>query len=434
MSEPRKKLKGISFGTVFMLLITAAVVAGLAYVLPRLQAGATIDTEKLSAALQVEGLPELSLSDIPIVSQVTVTSPVDDAPAATAAPTATPVPEYSFTATFGGSIKLEDTVRKSAYYSDSSAYDFTEFFPLLKSDLQADLSFVTLENSLYDEVKKYSDTNAPTVAAAMLPNAGINVAAVGFPGIYDQGMAGLESTLGALQSGGTVTAGAYTSVEDASKGVTLNLNGIRVTLLHYTEALTSSGKKKIKSENSGWAVPIIDASVIEGNIAQARSDGAQLIIVSLNWDATGKATPTENQIEVCRRLADAGADIIIGSGTDVVQPVVWIKRAGGGRTLCAYSLGTLLSDSRKAQQIAGMLLHVTVTVTGDDVSYSVVTYTPTYIWRYKQDSKYQFRVVPTNVDAPDGMGKDSKAEMTQALETVQQSLGEDTVLRMRKKN
>ena len=136
-----KKFRGVSIGTIVMTAITCLVVLGMALVLPKLSGNTkvTIDTDKVLQALSLDGtLPELSLSDIPIISVTkdeTATVQPTLAPVATAAPvasstatavptatptvqpTATPVPGGRFTATFGGSIIVNTELRQDHYYS-----------------------------------------------------------------------------------------------------------------------------------------------------------------------------------------------------------------------------------------------------------------------------------------------------------------------------
>ena len=130
-------------------------------------------------------------------------------------------------------------------------------------------------------------------------------------------------------------------------------------------------------------------------------------------------------------LADAGADVIVGAGSRVIQPVTWLTSRGeGGRirqTLCAWSLGSLLNESRKDGNVLGMLLQLQLSYDGDTVSFEKVCYTPTYIWRYKQDGQYHYRIVASDRPAPDGMSDDQIGYMEKALRNLQKQLGNSPV-------
>ena len=64
--------------------------------------------------------------------------------------TPTPAPS-SMTLTLGGNIYVESAVRKSAYYSESDAYDFEEIMSLLAPEMQTDLCIVPMENLIIPE-------------------------------------------------------------------------------------------------------------------------------------------------------------------------------------------------------------------------------------------------------------------------------------------
>ena len=434
----KKRRRGISFGTIFMLAVTLCVIGGLAVVLPQLRGGkdVAVDTTQVLSALNLGGLPKLSLSEIPIQGTTVASAAPTARPAATPAPTMAPErteptpPKAggSFTLTLGGSVLVQNAVRKSAYYSDAKQYDFTEVLALLAPSMQADLSLVTLENLIYPEAK-LSDTVTTEQVVPMLTTAGVDAVALGFPNVYDQGLAGLTSTVNALRGKGLAVVGAFTEQEE---NITLmTLDNVKVAVLHYTDALSSNGKKKMKKEAADYAVPLAEAEAIAGDIARVRQAGAQVVLVSLNWGSSGKSAATKAQKELAQAIADAGADIIIGAGSEVVQPVVWLDAADGRRTLCAYSLGCLISDSRKNANVAGLLLRLKLSVdAAGKLSFDVVAGTPTYIWRYKQDGQYNYRVLPSNELPPDGMGEDQISSMTRALKTIQTALGEDTPVKL----
>ena len=116
----------------------------------------------------------------------------------------------------------------------------------------------------------------------------------------------------------------------------------------------------------------------------------------------------------------------------MVQPAIWLDRTDGGQTLCCYSLGNLISDSRTDNGVAGMLLHLSFTKSADGVvRLASCTYTPTYVWRYKQDNAYHYRLVASSHGAPDGMEESQQTSMNRARNTVKTRLGDDSPLVMR---
>ena len=173
----------------------------------------------------------------------------------------------------------------------------------------------------------------------------------------------------------------------------------------------------------------VDAMLAD--VQNARKQGADIVIVSLNWGKVSASKPTAEQKTIAQQLADAGADVIIGAGSRVVQPITWLssKDANGNtkHTLCAWSLGSLINESRKDGNVLGMLLHLQIHYDGKDISFQKVSYTPTYIWRYKQDNQYYYRIAVSDQPAPDGMSDDQIGYMQKALTNLQKYLGDSPV-------
>lgn len=437
----RRKRRGISFGTLLMAVLTCLVCIGCFTILPRLQGNTElhVDTTQVFSNLTLEGaLPDLSLRDIPI----TVTTREPTQAPATAIPTlqpevqqllATPTPApATLSVTLGGNIYVESGVRKSAYFSEADAYDFEEVMSLLAPEMQTDLCIVPLENLVIPD-GKVSDLIAPEAALSLLTVAGVDVVPMGFPKAYDQGMEGLSATLTALRGRGLTPVGAYETAEEAKSPALLTVKDVKIAVLHYVDEVSSTGTKKLKNEETAYALPLAEAETIAADIAEARAAGAQLVIVSLRWGSVGKTAPTKDQSALAQTIADSGADIIVGTGTKVVQPVVWLdgKHADGSakKVLCAYNLGALLTEDRnKTAYISGVLLQLKLSCSWDGtLTFDQLTYTPTYIWRYKQGSQYQYRVLASDATPPDAMSSDQQEVMGRALSTVQKALADSVV-------
>ena len=437
----KKDHRGISLGTYVMLGVTGAVLLGCFLILPGLlgQARGTVDVRQVLSIFQTDGMPSLTLSDIPITrgdSTGNLPAPEPTQPPAETAvlviPSATQAPKQggTVTLTLGGTVDMDDAVRKAGYYSDSQKYDFTEMLALLQDEMTGDITFLTLENLIQPEVK-VSALNAPDAAAELLRTTGVNLVAVGFPKVYDKGADGVRTTLEALHDRNLLTIGAYNTQEEANAICIRTLDNVPVAFLHYTEALSGTGKKAMKSSGASYAVPLANTETISADIRRAREQGAAVVVVSLNWGTSGTSKPTNAQRKLAQAIADAGADVIVGAGTRVVQPVTWLthKNADGtaAQTLCAWSLGSLLNESRKDGNVAGMLLQLQISWDGQNISFGQVSYTPTYIWRQKVDGAYQYRVVASDQSAPNGMSEEQQGYMAKALRTIQNALADSPI-------
>lgn len=440
--------RGVSLGTIVMLVLTVAVLGCCLMVLPRLMGMANIrmmDRAMLSETNLNDSLPELSLSDIPIVSHtevpVATEAPAitpEPAPEVTEAPDETPLPAVSGTVqlTFGGSINMDDLTRKSGYYSDSEKYDFTENLALIADEMDSDFTLVTLEAITDENGNVRQIPNAPHEVMDMLAAANVDMVSLGYNRALERGLDGVKETVGQAAARGLETLGLHDSQEDADRLRIVELDGVKVAYLHYATAITSTAKRKMNADSAAFALPMTSISTGAEEVAQditlAKDSGAHIVIVCINWSGSDSINTTSAKMKsFMQALADAGADVIIGSGTKAVKEVSWImgKRADGStrQTLCAWSLGSLLNGERSNGNVTGMLLHVQLSCTGDMVSFERVSYTPTYIWRYKQDDYYRYRVVTSDLPAPDGMDESQAANAARAFENLKKTLGSSPV-------
>lgn len=432
---------GVSAGTVFMLLVTAVVLGLSGALLPKLLGKADLNMD-ISGSVETLNLTHslnvLTLSDIPIANATPVpeATSVPEAEALMTVPaaTATPVPGGAFTLTIGGSVNIDEGVRKSAYYSDSKKYDFTEIMMLLQDEMDSDLTMLTLENVTYDRAK-VSSVNVPSAVMDMLADAGVDLLALGYPKALDEGSDGLKATISAARERRMTTLGAYESEKDANELRLFTVNNVNIAFLHFTSEISSTGKKAMRADGNDYALP---TTLVNGTpdamlsqVRAARSNGADIVIVSLNWGAVSASKPTTAQRELAQQLTDAGADIIVGAGSRVVQPIDWLtsKDADGSirHTLCAWSLGSLINESRKDGNVLGMLLQLHISFDGYQVSFEKVCYTPTYVWKYKQDGMYHYRITVSDQEPPDGMSEEQAGYMEKALRNLQKYLGDSPV-------
>ena len=74
-----------------------------------------------------------------------------------------------------------------------------------------------------------------------------------------------------------------------------------------------------------------------------------------------------------------------------------------------------------------MLLQLQIAFDGSTISFEKVCYTPTYIWRFKQDGQYQYRIAVSDQLPPDGMSDDQAGYMEKALRNIQKYLDDSPV-------
>lgn len=401
MGRRRRARRRISLGTVVMLLLTIVVLGGFCALLPRLTGVTDVRTNAAELAVAIDqSLSQLAASGVSLVGPTPQASVLPPSELATATPTAaapTAQPEQRFTLCAAGSIQINSNVQKAL--TDDGTYRFDILFDDLAGDLVADLSIATLENNVIPSAK-LSDSNIPVDVLAPIRATGVNALCLGYYGALNGGVAGLMETQQAVTAAGMTPYGVYASQQERDSLTVMDVNGISVALLSYQNELTSSGKRQTTDEEQAFVIASQQLPVIADDIAKVRQAGAKVVVVSLCWGKEGATAPTSTQTELAQGIADAGADIILGTHSGTLQTVeILTANRGDGRyhpVLCAYSLGNLFTyDREKRSTLASILLRSDVVYdpATDCVAFDNLSYTPTYSWRGKEDGVTRYRTL-----------------------------------------
>lgn len=423
----------MSAGTVFMLVLLTVVLGGSALVLGRLFSGASVDLSKLNMnILDLQEDPSREAAADPEAEQRS-TAPEktpQHKPEPTEAPQSDKAGEETFTLTFGGSITLSGEVRKNSRSTDAKVPDYADVMMLLAPQINSEANTVFFENILSDR-HKITDHVAPGQTASLLKEAGFDMAACGFSQAYSCGKDGIEATLMTLDSNG-ITALGIRYADDPGSPQIRTIRGVKTAFLQYTATLSSKTRKSMEKDGTSGMVPDAEISLITQDINAAKQSGAEAVIVLLSWGKTGNKDPDKAQRELAEGIAAAGADLIVGCGSHTPQAAEYLPGKDGRSVLCAWSLGTLLSGDRTSvKRMSGYLLHVTVRNDGQGGTMILnPEYTPVYTWKYKQDSRYYYRCIVSDGEAPDGMDSEQRKTMAKSAETVEAIL-EDTPLSRR---
>jgi hypothetical protein len=176
------------------------------------------------------------------------------------------------------------------------------------------------------------------------PHFARNLARVGFDAVIvgnnhalDQRPEGLESTIDALDQASLGAVGAGRSEDDAYTPWSVERDGLRIAVLGFTErSAFAPGGPDARAFVARELDRVIDA-------VRAATATADVIVVCPHWGRERSASPTAAQRAVARRLVEAGADVILGTGPSVLQTVERVTSPRGDAVI-AYSLGTLVSN------------------------------------------------------------------------------------------
>ncbi len=243
----------------------------------------------------------------------------------------------TFILAFGGDVMLGRGVARALNGDWSAA-----FAQIAQPLADADLALANLESPLTNEAQLADghDLRATPAAVGALHSAGFDAVSLANNHALDAGKAGLAETVATLDSAGIAGVTSHTTGRLVSR-VPPN-KSLRYQLFAFDDSTSP-----------------LDVQAAARQVAGGASQ-AELVIISIHWGGEYQAAPSPRQRSIAEALAHAGADLVIGHGPHVLQPVERI-----GQTLVAYSLGNLLFDQLYPEDSCwGAILRVTRTSRG----------------------------------------------------------------------
>lgn len=155
--------------------------------------------------------------------------------------------------------------------------------------------------------------NAPS---ALLDDLALDLVQVNNNHSLDAGDGGLEDTLAALDARGI----AWTGVDTHR---VVEVRGVSVGVLSYTWGLNV---RDVQSAHELFVVPFghpgpVDLDRVREDVLAIRDQGAELIVVMVHWGYEYEYYADPHFLVQGRGLVAAGADLVVGSGPHVAQPV-----------------------------------------------------------------------------------------------------------------
>jgi hypothetical protein len=253
-------------------------------------------------------------------------------------------PSTSFTVALGGDVIFDapiEYVLRTRGLSPDDVRSYDELVADLRAPLsQADLAIVNLETPVGPRVRERSeDRDYPTFAAppaflGAIAGLGVDVVTVANNHAYDQGVAGLATTLDHARRAGLVTTGTTDSPGYAVRTV----RGARVAIVSLTQGVNHRVER---DEPASPRVRFFDEARLGELVSHARAH-ADVVIVALHFTDTGDQMPTRGMRVWSERAAEAGADLVVGHGPHVPASLAW-HEVGDRRVPILHSLGNLLA-------------------------------------------------------------------------------------------
>lgn len=253
-------------------------------------------------------------------------------------PTATPTSEHLRLA-FAGDVHFEGQLRPRLDDPE------TALEPIRPALERADLTMVNLETAIATkdtpEPKNYT-FRAPPEALDALAAAGVDVVTMANNHGVDQGADGLAETLAAIEDSPIGVVGIGADEDAAFAPYVVRAQGRDVAFLGATAFPDPTTENwPAGPEEPGVAVALDPARLLTA-VREARSE-ADVLVVYVHWGIERVACPTAEQQELAEQLAEAGADVVVGSHAHIQQGAGLLRD-----TYVAYGLGNFVWYSRNS--------------------------------------------------------------------------------------
>lgn len=216
-----------------------------------------------------------------------------------------------------------------------------------------DAAVVNLETTLPGGgYSGYPRFGAPDAFAEALQRAGFGVFLMANNHCCDKDRRGIERTLSVLDSLGLQHLGVYRDVQerDSLYPYVIDHHGLRVALLNATYGTNGLPVP------SGMCVNLLDTVAICADIARAKAQQADVIIMMPHWGEEYHRQPVDEQRRWADWMFSHGIDHIVGSHPHVIEPVETVEDSLGQQHVVAYSLGNLISSQQQRERSESLLL------------------------------------------------------------------------------
>jgi len=206
--------------------------------------------------------------------------------------------------------------------------------------LMANNEFAYTDRGTPTEGKTYT-FRADTESVGYLKDMGVDIVSLANNHCYDFGEMGLLDTLTTLEEAKVPYVGAGRNLEEAARPVYFISGDIKIAIVSATqiERLDYPDTKGATDNSPGvfrcWNPEKLYEVVTE---AKANSD---FVIVFIHWGTENVAEPDWAQLEQAPKLAEAGADLVIGAHPHCLQGIQYY-----GDVPVVYSLGNFWFNSK----------------------------------------------------------------------------------------
>lgn len=321
-----------------------------------------------------------------------------------------------------GDLMCHGTQLKWAKVSPDS-FDFKPVYSEIKKYLSkpdvtiGNLETVTRNNAKY---KGYPVFNSPVEYIEALAYAGFDFLATANNHSTDGNKKGIINTIENTDKYNMHYVGTFLNQRDRDSIRVYKKNNISFSMLSYTYGLNIYNL----SDEDSYMVNVIDTTLIWNDISNARSEGADVIIVYLHAGHENHKEPGSYQRRITNKLLEYGVDVILSTSPHVLQPidVVANPSANLDSTLIVYSMGNFISNQRWRYSDCGVIINFSISKNSKTgkLFLTEVEYMPVWVYKGWADGIKQYIIHPSEISItdvyPPYFSKSDEIKMKQSFE------------------
>jgi poly-gamma-glutamate capsule biosynthesis protein CapA/YwtB (metallophosphatase superfamily) len=248
---------------------------------------------------------------------------------------------WSVTLAFAGDVHFEGGVAALLDRRDAT------LGPMASALRSADVAVVNLESALTsggspapkeleDPSRRYWFRSPPS-ALALLQRSGVDAVSLANNHGADYGDAGLRDTLRVSRNSPVAVIGVGGNPDQAFRPYQTSVDGVEVAVLAADASPLESNASIWDVEHGGPGLATARDSTRMLAAVRAANASSDVVAVYLHWGAENQRCPTAEQRKLAQSLADAGADVVVGTHAHVLLGAGMLND-----TYVSYGLGNFL--------------------------------------------------------------------------------------------
>lgn len=328
-----------------------------------------------------------------------------------------------------GDFIAHDSVNAAAKQADGSY----NYLPLMDSFTDtfhtADIRFCNdpiLNGGEALGIEGYPKFNSPTEFVSDMQKLGCNLVNTASNHSFDFTQRYIDASVDAWQAQPDMLAVVGQNKNQAEHDTVhvFTVKGVKFAFLAYTSYSNTTPQ-------NAYGLNVFSQELATKQIAEARAQGAQVIIVSMRWGTEYASEVNATQKQQAQFLASQGVDLVLGHGPHVVQAAMQLTGENDHKTTVFYSLGNFLNSQIPAETLFNGVLAVDFDASTKSIT--ALNYSPIYMhyeWTEAQaqaeqlDARHNLKLYPLDDSVTQAMIDSNQLKTTVAAQRdrLQQTL------------